>query len=221
MIIDLPIIFNGDMVQATLNGFKSNTRRCINWHKMFKKAGCTKGRLAFSTLLNQWALYDTDTDIDLIETTCPYGKVGDRLYVRENWRTFEHFNHLKPSELDLYTAIFYESGRKWNKAVDIGTEVGKLRPSIFIPKWASRIWLEITGIRVEQLQRISKHDAIEEGIETAGLRWRRYGQEEHPCLTPIGSFQSLWDSINGKTEGRDWLSNPYVWVISFKVINNG
>lgn len=147
---------------------------------------------------------------------CPYGKVGDQLWVRETFgmkvRTVVGTPHEslcyradKDNEICAYSASGNEIPVKW-------------KPSIHMPRWASRINLEITDIRVERLNDISEQDAIAEGIQKykGPLRWVRYldavtGEANFNCARD--AFVSLWESING---AGSWSANPWVWVIEFK-----
>ena len=114
---------------------------------------------------------------------CPYGQPGGRLWVRE---TFED------CESALHSCVLYRA--------DGGTPGTKWTPSIHMPRWASRITLEITGVRVERLQDISEEDAISEGTP-------------FPCGGWVGGYQKLWESIHGP---GSWDLNPWVWVVEFK-----
>lgn len=143
---------------------------------------------------------------------CQYGKPGDRLWVRETWAPCIG-GPCEPSNPVLYRADQFEhyDELRW-------------RPSIFMPRWASRITLEITGVRVERLQDLSESDALAEGIYAA-KSGRLGGTKEvetwdgrnffyHPDTHAARfDYSSLWDSINGKK--HPWASNPWVWVIEF------
>jgi hypothetical protein len=176
----------------------------------------------------------------VVELKCPYGAVGDRLYVREKWRVvgwhdgeaflIEYADGTKLEDAgddydDAYECLILQCcedcdkvGIKpdndgiysWPEDVSAPT---RWRPSIHMPKWASRIWLEITDIRAERVQDISAEDAIAEG-------WPRHS-EIFPTINPgnkaLSWFQKLWDSINAK-RGCGWENNCWVWVISFKVL---
>jgi hypothetical protein len=156
-----------------------------------------------------------------VRAECPYGKRGDHLWVRETWRVFggreyEYQQH-KPS-------VEY-------RADETGFEQKEWRPSIFMPRWASRITLEITNVRVERLQNISFDDCLAEGIPI-GEKWisieamdRHYppnqdGLTDEQMLDQSWTayvkaiYEELWDKINGKK--HPWESNPRVWVIEFK-----
>ena len=139
---------------------------------------------------------------------CPYGAPGDRLWVRATWRP----DFMRPSQR-----------RAFYRADVVEEAVTKAwRPSIHMPRWASRITLEVTGVRVERLHDITPSDAIAEGVErgpepleymagTAG--WKDYERPGRCEANPASSFASLWRSING---AKSWAANPWVWVVEFK-----
>lgn len=184
------IPMNAPMVRATLDGSKTQTRRIVKGHA-----------LAFLSADHKPILM------------CPYGKPGDQLWVREAWRTVSDADPIPPR---LMTAGF----RLWFEA-DIPHQpgYGRLRPGMFMPRWASRITLEIVSVRVERLQDISEADCWSEGIEACdGLlddvniincakRMRRSFEDAAP------TYAALWESINGP---GSWDINPWVWVIEFK-----
>lgn len=143
---------------------------------------------------------------------CPYGKPGDRLWVRETWAMNE-----PPSG-----AIYRATDQKQVEAIHYKRANFKWTPSIHMPRWASRLTLEITNVRVERVQQISEEDAITEGIETDGCgHFKNYSDptDDVMWLSLIGSFAGLWDSINFK-RGHGWDSNPWVWVIAFKQVKS-
>jgi len=131
--------------------------------------------------------------------TCPYGGLGDRLWVRETW-----------AYTTDYDGQFLMDGVKALYRADNNESVtpSRWRPSIHRPRWASRITLEVTGVRVERLQEIENTDAIAEGMT---IDWRSAPHD------PISQFSALWDSINFK-RGFGWDANPWVWVISFEKV---
>ena len=148
----------------------------------------------------------------------PYGVVGGTLWVRETWRTQE-----LDGELDgvLYAADNQfvpienkiEAADAWCDAYANGKHGDKWRPSIHMPRWASRITLEVTGISVQRLQETSESDAIAEGVQCPAFL------HAAPC-THTHHFSMLWDSIYAK-RGSGWDTNPWVWVIDFKVVQKG
>lgn len=138
---------------------------------------------------------------------CPYGKIGDVLWVRESFRTAEYNTY-------RYKADF---SPKEQKSI-------RWKPSIFMPKEAARIWLQITNIRVEKLHDISKEDAANEGLEvkqkylpeiSSHSTWYQEYNSPHETWNdnPIEAFKTLWESINGL---GSWNYNPWVWVVEFK-----
>lgn len=176
------MIFNGEMVRAILDGRKTQTRRVM-------KPQPDEDGLA-KVINGPWV--DTSERI----YRCPFGVPGDRIWVRETFSPVP--DHEEPAGC---SAILY--------AADGNGPYGKWVPSIHMPRWASRITLEITGVRVERLNDISECDAKAEGAPTE-------------CCV-IGDkhflgFRSLWKSIYGD---ESWRSNPWVWVIEFKRIEGG
>ena len=158
-----------------------------------------------------------------LDITCPYGSPGDRLWVRETW-TPDHAAFY-PHFPVCYRAGFgpeYErkNGHVWSSEQNAWFP-WKWRPSIHMPRWASRITLEITGVRVERLNDISEEDAIAEGIhQFAALSLWGNDPKGTPAKlvggNPQEAFALLWESING--EGS-WALNPWVWVIEFKRVD--
>jgi hypothetical protein len=225
-----PILFSAPMVRAILAGTKTQTRRVYKGTPRLDGEHHTNGS------------GETWTDWG----RCPYGKPGDRLWVREAWRVGTKYDTKAPRDLAPRSmTVEYEAGGYacngltggWGTHYPATREypawVGKLRPGMFMPRWASRITLEVTGVRVERLQDISEADAIAEGIERicAG-RWRCYGDEARAyCISASASYRSLWETINppriplldadGRRIGMQdnpgrWAANPYVWVVEFK-----
>lgn len=188
------ILFSGEMVRALLEGCKTQTRRVV-------KPQPSKPPILPDKGMEDAAFYPA----------CPHGQPGDRLWVKEGFWT----NGSKPSESD-FVVYHLEHETKQNEVsrnrqgeMRTGAFFGEFKrfPSIFMPRWASRITLEITGVKVERLQDISEEDAKAEGCD--GRSFHGHG---HPCAK---QFRSLWDSING--DGA-WDTNPWVWAIAFKQI---
>jgi len=223
-----PILFSGAMVRALLDGSKTQTRRAL-------KVRCQEiGERADGS---RWPWSEhPDTAADHWHA-CPYGQPGDRLWVRE---TFQGplFDGDRESEYRADPEVF-NSPEFCQYAADGGAApefmtmddewVCRWRPSIHMPRWASRILLEVVSVRVERLQDISEVDAIAEGM--AHVRSQAWDREHFPawrCLfeeavtagtkPPIGpspaqAYEKLWDSING---AGSWDANPWVWVVEFK-----
>ena len=149
---------------------------------------------------------------------CPYGVVGDRLWVRESWKTYATLDHLPPSKIKPWgPGMEYLAGGSTAMGQPLHG-MGKSRPSISMPRWASRIDLEITGVRIERLNQISNEDILREGIrsESCNICVHTGGSGCDHCLSLVKPFRELWDSINGKTPGKTWDDNPFVWVVEFK-----
>lgn len=164
-----------------------------------------------------------DTRIERVR--CPYGTIGDRLWVRE---TFFDNN---PGERDMEQVYYRADGEPDFDGESITRDGPGWTPSIHMPRWASRLTLEITGVRVERVQDISEADAWAEGYdEFDGVCGTCRGSGTHPygypCRCEAGRqlrsqtalewYRDLWDSINGKRPGCSWEANPWVWVLEFR-----
>lgn len=215
-----PILFQAPMVRALLAGTKTQTRREINWRRLHKVAGLpfpTKCKLAWFNLINGWGLDAGDGMMRAV--SCPYGAVGDRLWVKETFRV----NGTMAGPRITYAgdeAQAFPSGCP-DECSDWIADDNHWRPSIFMRRYASRILLEITAVRVERLNAITGADAIAEGIEERfdgqylDYDWKLKGGSIHTYGDPRESYRSLWQSINGR---GSWALNPWVWVIEFRRI---
>lgn len=200
-----PILFNGAMVRAILAGRKTQTRRVVT-HFSGETYATDPVRVGKWKMADGkwWAYADVagSSALPLVGLKCPYGSVGDRLWVRETWAMNEPTSGI----------ICRADGESHNGFP------AKWRPSIFMPRWASRLTLEVAGVRVERVQDIGKdgrkaHDVLAEGITEAQIEhWRKW---LHIDDAPAHTFGELWNSINSK-RGFGWYSNPFVWVIEFK-----
>lgn len=200
---DRPILFSGPMVRALLNGTKTQTRRVVKYaaHDLIDADG--------------WPLRDlSECGAGEVRTGCPYGQPGDRLWVRETFAKID--GQTQPWIETDYRATYTHGDR-------LGDTLGikkRWTPAIHMPRAASRITLEVTGVRVEQLQDISEADAVAEGVhpdprcrqddDTAAFQ--RIGPVRDNSF-PIARYGALWESINGP---GSWRSNPWVWVIEFR-----
>lgn len=194
------MIFNGEMVRALLDGRKTQTRRPIKWKQTrFTEIGEREDG-------SKWPWSEDAEHACDFWHPCPFGAVGDRIWVRETWA---RYNIDQNSHDIAYRAT---TPQDW-------PEEGRWRPSIHMPRWASRILLEITDVRVERLNAISQEDAQAEGLELTG--WRpTYSDPDSggEALTPYDNFAQLWESIYGE---ESWKANPWVWVIEFKRVEGG
>lgn len=188
-----PILFKADMVRAILDGRKTQTRRLLRVH-------ISGGRYWTPLYQVQPQGDGTWADSHCESFRCPYGVAGDRLWVRERLAEviggWIYVTDCAPVPPTGNRSPISKSGRNYC-------------PSIFMPRWASRITLEITEVRVERVQGISEKDARAEGchVGVGAGNWRNARHR----------YQDLWDSINGKVA---WDENPWVWVISFCRVGN-
>lgn len=187
-----PILFSGAMVRAILQSQKQQTRRMLRPQPHEDLADTVHYDRATGGAM--WASIRGDHGV-----ACPYGKPGDRLWVRETWREDRQSHEDPDREGDLYGYLHRaDPDEKDSKR-------HPWRPSIFMPRAACRLVLEVTGVRVERLQAITEPDAIAEGCFALG---------DSDC-TARRQYEILWDSLNAK-RGFGWASNPWVWVIEFR-----
>ncbi|CAI1178934.1 ASCH domain-containing protein [Serratia proteamaculans] len=235
-----PVIFNGEMVSAILDGRKTQTRRVVSDKHLHL--------IDIASQVGECYPLESGIDHDNSQSYyrehCPFGQVGDLLWVRETWGVVSHDFDENERIIDLVpdrpaTAIhempfgngyysghaIYSADGEFTWGDDDGHgEKSCWKPSIHMPRWASRITLEITGVRVERLQDISEADAIAEGVRAIE---NNFGNGPSYCdyLLPnlndtaewynraSDSFKSLWKSIYG---AESWNANPWVWVIEFR-----
>lgn len=200
-----PILFSAPMIRALLDSCKTQTRRIMKPQPSERAVSCQP--LAGNT----WSTFAEDRKLSEVQR-CPYGKPGDLLWVRETWqvRGFAFGKPISETRIAAPSAFHY-------RATDDGAWKpywGVWRPSIFMPRWASRITLEITDIRVERLQEIKETDAIAEGLVQSAQFPDRYMTPAGDYAVPVVAYQRLWESINGATS---WNANPWVWVLTFRV----
>lgn len=217
---DRPILFSAPMVRALLEGHKTQTRRIVRpqpyfdpmrehwqWDGAHGHASWSGDRPQAAALLG-------------LREHCPYGRPGDRLWVRETWGL-----HAYGDETEWLRGPVADAGvlQSWCPAYradwDAHPEGCYWRSPVTMPRWASRITLEVTGVRVERLQDISEEDARAEGVEPFDTGWHDYtperpGEPTGACFAEArDSFASLWCSIHGPDS---WAANPWVWVIEFR-----
>jgi hypothetical protein len=221
-----PILFNGEMVRAILEGRKTQTRRVVKPHPDLHER---KHRWAF--VIDQgelkygkapWRKSDPHNFYVENGIKCPFGKPGDRLWVRE---TFSETDCACSGDPLYRNQCIYCKGKGYGLAyrADVGKSEYypfKWRPSIHMPRWASRITLEITDVRVERLNDISEEDAKAEGVfgyssESGTSGWGEddpSGKVQVPYVYKRKwAFKHLWNSVYGT-----WKENPFVWAITFK-----
>jgi len=242
---ELPILFQTEMVQSILAGRKDMTRRTRGLKEINENPDqwviphrfhCEKERL---TNTGKIAMRNIETDT-VLTLTCPYGKAGDVLWVREAFRKYFHVNEHGYTDFDKEIIDYVADNPEPINEVDgdgfaIYNKDGSEkfipnRPSIHMPKEAARIWLKVVSVKAERAQDISEEDALREGIQfyvdDLGKRYKDYTanakgygdpQHDYPTVaTAKESFRSLWISINGK---ESWNVNPWVWVIEYEVLS--
>jgi len=226
-------IFRADMVRAIKADHKKMTRRIMNPQPA--PGSVDPGMTVFDgdygvVFFEPIQTCDGGIDFNSVFYKSPWGGPGDRVYVRETCRAVELNSGLDCVEYLADGALIpidntEEASLAWVDLHHYRGKRGATVPSIFMPRWASRFTLEITDVRVERLQDISRDDALAEGIDrwddTASVSpYRNYrkgesGEMDLHCSCPERSFMTLWQSINGP---ESWEANPWVWVISFKVV---
>jgi hypothetical protein len=231
-----PILFNSEMVRAILNGSKTKTRRVIKPQPDMGKAIANLADCSVVTGIDMAGAIPGVSHMGLLGMTtctasgyqpwgytepnirCPFGQPGDRLWVRETWahvptsayrRSDGVQQTINPNDQDM--AAVYAAG--WDRSAP-----GRWRPSLHMPRWASRITLEITAVRVERLNEISGRDACAEGVSAATEIGSPEitGDEEAGYFHPtshVDGYARLWESIYGP---GSWDANPWVWVVEFK-----
>ena len=220
-----PIIMQGESVRAILDGTKTQTRRVIKYIPYLGSPG-------------DWChRYLSHNARDLIgdcSAYSPYGKPGDQLWVREKhmlWRSVVDGKLIADPETEVpvyqddpgWEHLLQDAKRLRKNEPNIGWEV---RPSIHMPRWASRITLEVTGVRVERCNEISEEDAIAEGMRTpqhfigdAAAKLVCENLSKYSSIPAIHLFAKAWDSINAK-RGYSWDKNLWCWVIEFRRVSD-
>lgn len=217
-----PYLFTGPLVLAILDGRKTETRRVLmgpGVEAIVDQPGDRWERYATSNLANRrdrgrWLLIRDDA---VAFESRPYSLVGDGLWVKETWRVDEGWDITPPRDLPARLArrddhIYYEATKGTMRQ---GLHPGRIRQSIFMPRWASRITRKVVAMRVERLQAITEEGARAEGLP------RPIGplegiHEYPPGTTAIRQFRELWAGINGKSPAKRWKADPLVVVTTFE-----
>lgn len=217
-----PILFQGAMVRALLEGRKTQTRRIIKPQPLSKTVGwgCVAGQGFGFIFGDSGRVFNS-----------PYGIPGDRLWVRETWKpddTHELGTCVRFKSDDAHWKPKYWNADQGQWCEEQAMHASRWRPSIHMPRWASRITLEIVSVRVERLLQISEEDAIAEGAmrnDAPGEEWdgtyltQRYidgiegAQNDEPYGSARDWYREVWEGINGP---GSWKLNPWVWVVEFK-----
>ncbi|WP_200982589.1 ASCH domain-containing protein [Klebsiella quasipneumoniae] len=245
------MIFNSEMVRAILDGRKTQTRRIMKVQPESNQLGLlliTDSTKHSDIGKYHWAESNaTGNHVRSKLFSSPFGAVGERIWVRETWATLgneegcyvDWEDNLCKGDERSAARIYRASCEQrpcdyglwsipddayWKPHTKEHKFEGAWRPSIHMPRWASRILLEITDVRVERLNAISEEDAEAEGIDMEALY---DSQDCYDCIadhnmtgrpTVTGAFKYLWESIYGE---ESWKSNPWVWVIEFKRVEGG
>ena len=232
-----PIIFSGNMVRALLDGQKTRTRRVVK-SQPAPNTGTVEWNAAAEAFVPWAPSLGNGFRRNGPMLICPYGQPGGRLWVRETWRTDRAWDKDAPATMPrrnvppgtVGAPISYDAdGIARIGSFDAnGFTPGKARPSIHMPRWASRMTLELTDVRVERVQDISEADALAEGVrqlsKDAGRTWKfgigepgDRGAWAWSRFLPTArlAFSSLWDELN-EARGHGWDANPWVWVLEFQ-----
>jgi hypothetical protein len=201
-----PILFSAEMIRAILSGRKTKTRRVMKPQPEFYDGDKEWGWIS-SKAKSMLALV---ADKGTIHALSPYGVPGDQLWVRETWRCEELPDGLDGTRYradDAFQAIknTHDAASRWLEA---SRPNNPWRPSIFMPRWASRIQLEVISVRFEPVQDITAPEVRKEGVSCILRSETAFVQ----------AFTKLWNSINDK-RGHGWDRNPWVWVVEFKEIS--
>ncbi len=243
---DRPILFSGPMVRAILNGRKTQTRRVI---KLGNRRPDYIGPKGCADDPSCWGWEKDDGDFWLVQRGegdrqdqwsdwAGAYRAGDRLWVREAWRVYFQWDDTPPCRLPPRSmTVLFEAGgsiannvggvwepSEWEPGPQSSDWIGKFRPSIHMLRWASRLTLHVTDVRVQRVQDITEADAVAEGVEPREIRaipdrgnppetW--WFGTQNGRATPKSAFRDLWDSLNDK-RGYGWMANPWVAAITFE-----
>lgn len=216
-----PILFSGPMVRSILEGRKSQTRRVV------KFTGTPPSDAEAKRQHPIGFMHETGFD----GVRCPYGQPEDRLWVRETLLQRNDGSWMYAADKAPVTVPSNDSHRVLRMVSWAHHKEGSTCVSIHMPRWASRLTLEVTEVRVQRLQEISEEDARAEGVAQLDDPFQE-GTEYWACqkgsclkdggcsgvLSARASFETLWDSINGERPGCAWGDNPWVWAVSFSVV---
>jgi len=199
-----PILFSGPMVRAILEGRKTQTRRVVK----------PQGAILTDEMARAFGVRPPPTPNAPV-IPCPFGAPGDRLWVKETWQAWRYCS-IEYDEWDVCDCAPSEIRERFgNPKLEYAAtsdSVGPWRPSIHMPRWASRITLEIEAVRVERLKHIGEADCRAEGCKGGNGSIPGYAFS----ATPREHYRHVWQSINGP---GSWDANPWVWVIQFRRVN--
>lgn len=212
----IPILFSTPMVVALINERKTMTRRIVKIQPTFNEFNIEPHDSRGFVQKKQVGVNPDKFEV-IQQWLCPFGNIGDILWVRETYCfvSLEHAHDLLEGVKDrnqiIYKASVHDDWMKYAKE-----KYGyKWKPCIHMPKEACRLFVEITNIRIERLQEIGEQDAVKEGISNNVTKYYDYLREDFITESAYHSFFTLWESING---ANSWENNPWVWVIEFKQV---
>lgn len=199
LVAERGILFSASMVRAIIEGRKTVTRRIMKpqpeprWNLRESEAG--------SASFCRGEHHRSSDCSDDVVIRCPQGKPVDRLYVKETWRAGPQWDAWAPRDIGEAAAIWYEADHPTPPQ-----GAGRIRQSIFMRPWMSRLWLEVVSVRPERLHDMTEQEVQAEGLDVSGFE-------------AFEAFAHLWDQING--ERARWASDPWVWRIEFRRVAGG
>ncbi|MEF2265385.1 hypothetical protein V3C40_01215 [Janthinobacterium sp. LS2A] len=211
------MLFSTPMVRALLAGSKTQTRRICKPMQSWVDQACREVMSIDGVPFH----FLKGAEEPLERLRCPHGQPGDRIWVRETWRTDASLDPKPPRDFSGWPVKYEADGRALRHGAHFGKTDGKTRVSMHMPRWASRILLEIVSVRVERLNDCSAADATAEGVAPDQVRHISvFGANdvERAAIyrrAAIAPYERLWKSINGASS---WAANPWVWVIEFKQV---
>lgn len=219
-----PILFSGPMVRAILADRKTQTRRLAQFPLRSRSDGAKRRIFTEQDVAEVNQLLLGPQRSPLRQVACPYGVPGDRLWAKETFALSLHDPETtdpdvkNPAYWDppVYRADGDNQGGGWTRRTESGSDERidpPWRPSIFLPRWASRITLAVTKVRIQRLQDITQSDAAAEGLSGPLVDPELDKLVNQIGRTPRDAFAELWDAINGKR--APWSSNPWVWAVEF------
>lgn len=218
-----PIIFRPRLVRAIQRGIKKETRRIVNAQPQYSATGFDitdhGAEIGDKVMFHEWPCIlresrgrDKAAAGDLTPWKCPspYGQPGDGLYVRERWAVGRGYDGMRAGLLPRNPPILKWYGADWLRATDGRYRGGRWRPSIHMPRWLSRIYLIVEGVRVERLHDITSQECVDEGM---------FRKESEVQI--LFRMAKTWDEIHGRKAPKGWAHNPWVWVVRFRMLNVG
>lgn len=222
---DRPILFSGPMVRALLAGTKTQTRRVIKDQSLYRDTPEQTREIVGETAevwtgFMGWQFMSTAlANRGMCGKGClPAYAVGDRLYVREAWKTHAAYDDIPPAAMGGDEAILYEAdGAHQTWGYPAISKIGRFRQGMHMPRWASRLTLTVTDVRVQRLQDISERDAVAEGIEQHGRFYSAPKADwDDAFVDAVSAYRFLWDGLNAD-RGFGWDVNPWVVAVTFTV----